>query len=241
MEIRYPQPLKPGDLIAVTAPSSGVGKSLQHRLDFAVQDLRSHGFEVQIGNCMDGAGHISAPAEERAAELMRMLLDPAVKAVVPPWGGDTAIDLISLLDFETLLRAEPTWLVGYSDISTLLAPLTLLAGMATLHGGNLMDTPYEVPEGLMSWIEVASLTAGRNSDNLPLEFLGSMTGMTGRIILRLPTMRGMARPAGSGLIPQASLSTLRAGLSVGALKHWSILQVPRISIAASYSLAQKNH
>lgn len=160
MEIRYPQPLKPGDLIAVTAPSSGVGKSLQHRLDFAVQNLRNHGFEVQIGNCMDGAGHISAPAEERAAELMRMLLDPAIKAVVPPWGGDTAIDLISLLDFETLLRAEPTWLVGYSDISTLLAPLTLLTGMATLHGGNLMDTPYEVPGGLMSWIEVASLSAG---------------------------------------------------------------------------------
>lgn len=160
MEIRYPQPLKPGDLIAVTAPSSGVGKSLQHRLDFAVQNLLNHGFEVQIGNCMDGAGHISAPAEERAAELMRMLLDPAIKAVVPPWGGDTAIDLISLLDFETLLRAEPTWLVGYSDISTLLAPLTLLTGMATLHGGNLMDTPYEVPGGLMSWIEVASLSAG---------------------------------------------------------------------------------
>jgi Uncharacterized proteins, homologs of microcin C7 resistance protein MccF len=162
MEIRYPQPLKPGDLIAVTAPSSGVGKSLQHRLDFAVQNLRNHGFKVQIGNCMDGDRHISAPAEERAAELMQMLLDPAVKAVVPPWGGDMAIDLISLLDFETLLQAEPTWLVGYSDISTLLAPLTLLTGMATLHGGNLMDTPYEVPEGLMSWIEVASLTAGAN-------------------------------------------------------------------------------
>lgn len=160
MEIRYPQPLKPGDLIAVTAPSSGVNESLRQRLDFAVQNLRNYGFKVHIGNCMDGTRHISAPAEERAAELMRMLLDPAVKAVVPPWGGATAIDLISLLDFETLRQAEPTWLVGYSDISTLLAPLTLLTKMATLHGGNLMDTPYEVPEGLLSWIEVASLPAG---------------------------------------------------------------------------------
>ncbi|PRB69311.1 S66 peptidase family protein [Arthrobacter sp. MYb213] len=160
MEIRYPQPLKPGDLIAVTAPSSGVNESLQQRLNFAVQNLRNYGFKVQIGSCMDGTRHTSAPAEERAAELMRMLLDPAVKAVVPPWGGDTAIDLMSLLDFETLRKVEPTWFVGYSDISTLLVPLTLLSGMATLHGGNLMDTPYEVPDGLMSWIEVASLPVG---------------------------------------------------------------------------------
>lgn len=160
MEIRYPQPLKSGDIIAVTAPSSGIAKKLLDRLNFAVEQLRDRGFVVQIGDCMDGATHVSAPVEQRAEELMRMLLDPTIKAVVPPWGGDTAIDLIPHLDFDALALAEPTWFVGYSDISTLLTPITLRTGMATLHGSNLMDTPYRVPESLMLWIEIASLPAG---------------------------------------------------------------------------------
>ncbi|MGP9529261.1 S66 family peptidase [Glutamicibacter sp. AOP5-A2-18] len=160
MEIRYPQPLMTGDIIGVTSPSSGVPSELVGRLDFALQHLRDLGFVVDLGNCMDGATHISAPVEQRAEELMRMLLDPKIKAVVPPWGGVTAIDILPHLDFEAISAAEPTWLVGYSDISTLIAPLTLLTGNATIHGGNLMDTPYRVPDSLRSWLDVASLSAG---------------------------------------------------------------------------------
>ena len=160
MEIRYPRPLVPGDVIGVTAPSAGVPGSLTRRLDFAVQQLRDRGFAVDMGDCMDGSTRISAPVEQRARELMRMLLDPKIKAVVPPWGGETAIDLIPHLDFDALASAEPTWFVGYSDISTLLTPVTLRTGMATLHGSNLLDTPYRVPESLMTWIDIASLPAG---------------------------------------------------------------------------------
>lgn len=160
MKIRYPRPLVPGDVIGVTSPSSGVPEPLVGRLDFAVRQLRARGFVVDMGSCMDGSTHISAPAKQRAGELMRMLLDPNIKAVVPPWGGETAIDLLPHLDFDALARAEPSWFVGYSDISTLLAPITLRTGMATLHGSNLMDTPYRVPEPLMPWLDIASLPAG---------------------------------------------------------------------------------
>ena len=109
---------------------------------------------------MDGAGTVSAPAADRAAELTAMLLDPAVRAVVPPWGGELAIDLLPLLDFAALAAAEPTWLVGYSDVSTVLLPLTLLTGIATLHSPNLMDTPYRVPEPLVHWLDAARTPAG---------------------------------------------------------------------------------
>ena len=39
-------------------------------------------------------------------------------AVVPPWGGELAIDLLDQLDWDALAAAEPTWLVGWSDICT---------------------------------------------------------------------------------------------------------------------------
>ena len=160
MTIRYPAPLRPGDLVGVTSPSSGVDESMQPRLRVAVQSVQDRGYQVVVGDCMDGAGHVSAPAADRAAELMRMLTDPAIKAVVPPWGGETAIDLLPLLDWDALRAAEPTWLVGYSDISTVITPFTLLTGVATVHGNNLMDTPYRPPVGLLSWLDVIAAAPG---------------------------------------------------------------------------------
>lgn len=105
---------------------------------------------------MDGESHISAPAQERTDELTGMLLDPEIRAVIPPWGGETGIDLVPLLDFDKLRDAEPTWVVGFSDISTLLTPLTLVSGWATVHGSNLMDTPYRKAPGLLHPLEVIS-------------------------------------------------------------------------------------
>ena len=158
--VRFPRPLEPGDVIGVTAPSGGVPDDLRPRLDFCVAHLRGLGFEVTVGDCMTGSGITSAPAADRAAELTAMLLDPLVRAVVPPWGGELAIDLLPLLDFEALGAVEPTWLVGYSDISTLLVPLTLLTGAATLHAPGLMDTPFHVPEPLLHWLDVARAPTG---------------------------------------------------------------------------------
>ncbi|MGW7823371.1 S66 family peptidase [Streptomyces puniciscabiei] len=160
MTIRYPRALRPGDRVGVTSPSSGVAPELRGRLDVAVKEIEARGYEVVVGRCMDGSTHVSAPAAERAAELTGMLTDPAIRAVVPPWGGETAIDLLPLLDFAAIGRAEPTWVVGYSDMSTIITPLTLLTGVATVHGNNLMDTPYRAPEGLGSWLDVVAAPQG---------------------------------------------------------------------------------
>lgn len=158
--LRYPRPLRPGDTIGVTAPSSGVAENLRPRLDFCVDHLRRQGFEVTVGCCMGGDGITSAPAADRAAELTAMLTDPAVRAIVPPWGGELAVDLLPLLDFEELAAAEPTWFVGYSDTCTTMLPLTLRTGVATLHAPNLMDTPFHVPAPLHHWLEVARAGTG---------------------------------------------------------------------------------
>lgn len=152
--MRYPRFLQPGDRIGVTSPSSGVPEQLAHRLRFSVSWLRDRGYDVEVGRCMDGASHVSGTAQERASELTTMLLDPQIRAIIPPWGGETAIDLIPLLDFDRLRDAEPTWVVGYSDISTLLAPLTLVSGWATVHGTNLMDFPYQQVDGLLHPLDV---------------------------------------------------------------------------------------
>ncbi len=155
---RFPRPLTEGDTIAVTSPSSGVKEELQPRLEFALQSLRDRGFEVVVGECMSADQVRSAPKEQRAAELVDFLCDPAVAAVVPPWGGELAIDVLDQLDWDRLTAAEPTWLVGWSDLSTVLLPLTLRLGWATAHGWNLMDTPFAAPDGLLHWVDLLSAT-----------------------------------------------------------------------------------
>lgn len=155
---RFPRPLAPGDRIAVTSPSSGVGDRLRPRVEASITALRARGFEVVVGECMADDLVVSAPKEQRAAELVAMLTDPAVAAVVPPWGGEVAIDLLDQLDWDALAEAEPTWLVGWSDICTVLLPLTLHTGWATLHGWNLADSAYAAPDGLRHWVDLAAAT-----------------------------------------------------------------------------------
>ena len=157
--LRFPRPLRRGDRIGVTSPSAGASGDAATRIDFSVEWLRSRGYDVVVGECMDGSGLTSAPAEQRAAELTRMLADPAIACVVPPWGGETAIDLVDLIDWDVLAGAEPTWLVGFSDLSTVLVPITTRLGWATLHGDNLADTPYAVPDGLTHWLDLAGADA----------------------------------------------------------------------------------
>ncbi|MFE2374295.1 S66 peptidase family protein [Streptomyces sp. NPDC059398] len=167
MTVRYPRPLRPGDCVGITSPSSGVANGLRARLDVAVRDVEARGYDVVVGQCMDGSGHVSAPAADRAEELMAMLTEPGIRAVVPPWGGETAIDLLPLLDWDRLRAAEPTWLVGYSDMSTLITPLTLLTGTATVHGNNLMDTPYRAPDGLLTWLDIVAAPQGNRLMQTP--------------------------------------------------------------------------
>jgi muramoyltetrapeptide carboxypeptidase len=156
--VRYPRPLRPGDRIGVTSPSSGVSPKRWPRIEASIDALRERGYVVVVGECMSADAVTSAPKEQRAAELLAMLCDPDIAAVVPPWGGELAIDLLDQLDWDALAAADPTWYVGWSDNTTLMLPITLRLRWATLHSWNLNDTRYDAPDGLLHWVDVASAT-----------------------------------------------------------------------------------
>ena len=158
--IHYPPPLQHGDTIGITAPSAGVGPDLAARLQFSLSSLRQIGFHVREGACLRGSAIVSASATRRADELMSMLLDDTIQAILPPWGGELLIDLLPLLDFTALGRAKPKWIIGYSDLTTLMLPYTLLTHTATVHGSNLLETPNRLGmDGLAHWSDVLMLPA----------------------------------------------------------------------------------
>jgi muramoyltetrapeptide carboxypeptidase LdcA involved in peptidoglycan recycling len=160
--IAYPRPLRPGDIIGITAPSAGVPHAVEPRLQFCLEKLTALGYRYRLGNCLLSDQMVSAPAAARAAELMHMLLDDSLAAIMPPWGGELLVDILPLLDFKTLARSRnPKWIIGYSDLSTFMLPYTLLTRIATLHGSNLLECPIQPTDtNLAYWNQVATLPAG---------------------------------------------------------------------------------
>jgi muramoyltetrapeptide carboxypeptidase len=139
-KINVPSPLIRGSRVAVTAPSSGVPPVLHIRLNLVLDNLRFHGLEVIEGQCLrDEIKNASASKTERTVEFNHFLNDPTIAAILPPWGGELASELLDSIDFDALARQSPKWLLGFSDISTLQMPLLLRSGWASAHGSNLMD------------------------------------------------------------------------------------------------------
>lgn len=137
---RYPEPLTEGSCIAVTAFSSGVAPALEMRLNNSLAFLQREGFKVIEGKVLRQTNSNSiATAHERASELMQFLLDDSIHGIFPPWGGELAMEILPLLDFDLLKQAKPKWILGYSDVSTVTSCLTAKLHWATVHSANLME------------------------------------------------------------------------------------------------------
>jgi len=159
--IRHPRQLMAGDRIAVVAFSSGVATPLHDRLDHALDGLRAQGYRVAEGLSLRRQyKDASAPAAERAKELMAALCGPDIAAVRPPWGGELAIELLSRLDFMQLAALPPKWLLGFSDVSAVQLPLLLCAGWASAHGANLMQPAHRRDLATIGPSQRQSLRAG---------------------------------------------------------------------------------
>jgi muramoyltetrapeptide carboxypeptidase len=159
-DITYPPPLTRGDSIGVTAPSSGVGEAMRARFDVCVEHAQSHGYKVKLGECLFSEAIVSASAEARTRDLHALWAAKEVRAIIPPWGGELLINMLDQVDFDTLAH-EPKWLVGWSDITTLLLPLTTRTGIASMHGINFMGLPSIAPGArITSWRSALGLSRG---------------------------------------------------------------------------------
>jgi muramoyltetrapeptide carboxypeptidase len=159
--IRFPQPLCPGDIIAVTAPSAGIGPELQNRFKFCIDTVCKMGYIVREGACLHSDEITSSSPGARASELMTMLLDDTIAAVIPPWGGEIMIDILPLLDFNALKTARAKWILGYSDLTTFMLPYSLITHTATAHGSNFLELPIRFDhQPLTHWSTILTLMPG---------------------------------------------------------------------------------
>lgn len=126
-----PPALRPGDAVAVIAPASPFPDDAYAA---GIAELRQLGFEPTTGaHAFDRAGYVAGPGESRAEDLLAAFEDRAPKAVFAARGGYGSAELLPWLDVRRIRRA-PKLLVGYSDITALLAYLTTRCGLMAAHG-----------------------------------------------------------------------------------------------------------
>lgn len=135
-----PEPVRPGDRVAVVAPSSPFGREEYLR---GLAWLRARYELVVSGGIFSRDGYLAGTDDRRASELTAAMLRPDVKAIVAARGGYGATRMASGLPWADFARA-PKWLVGFSDV-TALHCLASAHGVRSVHGPHVTGLGWASP------------------------------------------------------------------------------------------------
>ncbi|MBM71841.1 MAG: LD-carboxypeptidase [Crocinitomicaceae bacterium] len=142
-----PKPLKKGDKIALVAPARFASKKL---INEASELIEKAGFTPIVFDGLDSrSNQFGGDDEHRASLLNQAFCDTSIRAALALRGGYGSSRLLSLLDVEAYLK-DPTWIVGFSDITALHAWSNNL-GIASLHA-PVASTMKSTNEEDVQWI-----------------------------------------------------------------------------------------
>ena len=130
--------LKKGDTIGVISPSNPVQGEKKQFIDNGIKKLESLGFNFVFSkHCfgIDKYDISSGSPQERANDLNEMFSNPKIKAIFCTVGGHTAIQILSLIDYENI-KKNPKVFLGMSDIDVLHLAINSKTGLTVFHGAD---------------------------------------------------------------------------------------------------------
>jgi muramoyltetrapeptide carboxypeptidase len=186
-----PPPLRPGDRVAVVAPSGPFDRA---SFDKGLEVVARRYQPVFTERLFESHRYLAGTDASRAAELQRALDDEGLRAIFAARGGYGAMRLLPSLTFK-----QPTWLCGFSD-TTALHLAAQRQGWRSLHAPVLTQLgkqPADVVERLFAILEgraPAPLTGSRTITRGVAEgpLLGGNLSVLTRLIGTpyLPDLRG---------------------------------------------------
>jgi muramoyltetrapeptide carboxypeptidase len=132
--MRIPQPpIERRSVIGVVYPSS---RPPEEKLQRGLSILEEWGYQIRDFRPTSAADdYLAAPDAERATALMRALADEEVALLWAARGGYGVIRLLARMTIPGRLRRPP--MVGFSDVSLLLAHLAQKSNWPAIHGPNV--------------------------------------------------------------------------------------------------------
>lgn len=133
----YPEFIKKGDTIGITAPSAGSECEMDLiRLELAKRCFQNRGYEIiETPNCRTNEQGRSSGAKERGKQFNDLIKDENVKAIINFSGGEFLLEMLPYIDFE-LIKKNNKWIQGYSDPTGILYPITTNLDIATVYADN---------------------------------------------------------------------------------------------------------
>jgi len=146
-----PASLKPGDLLRVISPSGTLRE--MSAFELGVEVWRKRGYRVELTPGFDDRhGYLAGTDTNRRTQLEIALNDPECKGILCARGGYGGA---RLLEDWTFLSTDPKWLIGFSDITSLLWSFSL-QGISGVHAPLLTTIAAEPDwskERLFDWVE----------------------------------------------------------------------------------------
>lgn len=129
--IFVPPSLKKGDKIAILSPASAVKE--EYVLG-AMSIFKEQGYEPVLMQYAIGheCGSYSATKGDRIMDLLEAFEDDEIKMIFCSRGGYGCGQLLANFSY-SMVSAHPKWLVGFSDVSALLA-MMYVSDVASIHG-----------------------------------------------------------------------------------------------------------
>ncbi len=148
-----PKHLKPGDRIALIAPSSPVD---ENKLMQAIDSVKFLGLKpVLFPSATMTHGYLSGPDAVRAADINNAFANPDIDGIFCLRGGYGVTRILNFIDYK-MISKNPKLLLGYSDITGLHVALNQLSSLFTLHS----------PMPSRGWSSLDPITLQSLTDNL---------------------------------------------------------------------------
>lgn len=176
--IFFPPPLKRNDKIAILSPASAVKE--EYVLG-AMARIAERGYEPILMPHAIGHddGSFSATRSNRLSDLFKALEDPDIKAILCARGGYGCVQILVNFSYG-LISKNPKWIIGFSDVSALLA-MWYRSDIASIHGPMAKHLATEDPDDLCTQAFFNILERGGKFDyyipSSPLNLNGEAKGV----------------------------------------------------------------
>lgn len=162
MEKIVPPSLQSGDKIRIISTARAVDQPF---IDFAAEEIRKRGFQVDFGqNLFQKDRQFAGTDLQRLVDLNEAIRDQSVKAIFCARGGYGTARLVDGIDLDAF-KKSPKWICGYSDITALLGHLYQQAKAISIHGTMPVNFESNTPKALNSLF--ALLRGGKISYSFP--------------------------------------------------------------------------
>ena len=151
--------LKKGDTIGIISPSSILRDSEDIEvMNNSIKIFEEMGYKIEKGKyyLTDETGY-GTSAKHKAYDMMKMFLNPKIKAIFSITGGNNCISLDEYLDYNNI-KQNPKIFCGFSDTTSLLNLLNSKAGLVTFMGPSFKsiasgETNYRLKSVIDRFVE----------------------------------------------------------------------------------------